>query len=86
MLVKEGATRVFVGFGIRADNQLDPNSHRADSDLVSADHEFGIDLSHDTTNLKTTITFRKAPPTDGTIVTVDRLNDKYLKFRHKGIF
>ena len=86
MLVKEGANRVFVGFGVRADNQLDPNSYRADSDLVSADHEFGIDLAHDTANLKTTITFRKSPPTDGTIISVDRLNDKYLKFRHKGIF
>ena len=86
MLVKEGSTRIYVGYGVRADNQLDPNFYRADTDLVSSDHEFGIDLTHDTANLKTTIIFRKSPPTDGTIITVDRLNDKYLKFRGKGIF
>ena len=56
------------------------------STVIPSDHEFGIDLTHDTANLKTTIIFRKSPPTDGTIITVDRLNDKYLKFRGKGIF
>ncbi len=86
LLVKEGSTTIHVGYGVRADNQLDPDFYRADTDLVSSDHEFGVDLQHDTTNLKTTITFRKKPPSNGTIITVDRLNDKYLKFRHKGIF
>ena len=83
ILVKEGSARVFAGFrqSVKADGSLE-----ADSVLRSADHEFGIELSHDTANRKTTITFVKSPPSDGTIITVDRLNDKYLKFRGKGIF
>tara|TARA_Y100000114_G_scaffold156523_1_gene183963 strand:- start:2378 stop:4888 length:2511 start_codon:yes stop_codon:yes gene_type:complete len=85
ILIKEGSNVVFVGEGVRADNQSDPTSLTADSQVRSADHEFGIDLTHDTDALKTTITFRKKPPTSGTIITVDRSNDKYLKFRSKGI-
>jgi hypothetical protein len=81
ILVKEGSARVYVGHSIKADGSLE-----ADSDLRSADHEYGIDLSHNTSTLKTTITFVKSAPSDGTIITVDRLNDKYLKFRNKGIF
>ena len=57
-----------------------------DDVIRSADHEFGIKLSHDTTNKKTTITFVKEAPASGTIIRVNRLNDKYLKFRDKGIF
>ena len=81
ILVKEGSNRVYVGYSIKADGSLE-----ADSDLRSADHEFGIELTHNTTTLKTTITFVKSAPADGTIITVDRANDKYLKFNGKGIF
>ena len=79
ILVKEEGVRVFVGEGVRADGSLE-----ADSNLRSADHEFGIELTHDTSALKTTINFIKSAPSDGSIITVDRLNDKYLKFRDKG--
>ena len=85
ILVKEGDSIVYVGLnGASADNYLDPDFLTADTDLRSADHEYGIDLSHDAGSKKTTIIFRKTPPADGTIITVDRLNDKYLKFRDKG--
>ena len=50
-----------------------------------ADHELGATLSHDTANKKTTITFTKEVPAEGTIIKVERSNDKYLVFRNKGI-
>ena len=37
------------------------------------------------TNKKTTITFTKEVPAEGTIIKVERSNDKYLVFRNKGI-
>ncbi len=73
ILVKEGANKVFVGQGVTADNNIKP------------DHELGITLTHDTTLKKTTITFTKEVPQLGTIIKVERSNDKYLKFRDKGI-
>ncbi len=79
ILVKEGSNTVSVGFGVKADT-----STTTDGNLRSADHEMGIELSHNTTTNKTTITFVKEVPTAGTIIKVDRLNDKYLKFRDKG--
>ena len=85
ILVKEGTNTVFVGHGVTADNNIKPTYLTADGTLRSADHEFGITLSHDTTTLKTTITFTKEVPTAGTIIKVERSNDKYLKFRDKGI-
>ena len=57
----------------------------ADGTIRSADHELGITLTHDITTKKTTITFTKEVPQDGTIIKVERSNDKYLKFRDKGI-
>ena len=63
-----------------------PTYLTADGTLRSSDHEYGIELSHNTTTAKTTITFTKEVPSDGTIITVERANDKYLKFRNKGIF
>jgi len=53
--------------------------------LRSADHEFGVTLTHDKTNKKTTINFTKEVPAEGTIIRVERSNDKYLAFRNKGI-
>jgi len=85
ILVKEGTSTVFVGQGVTADNNIKPTYLTADGTLRSADHEFGITLTHDTTTKKTTITFTKEVPTAGTIIKVDRSNDKYLKFRDKGI-
>jgi hypothetical protein len=79
ILVKEGQQIVSVGFGIKADTSL-----TTDGDLRSADHEMGIELSHNTDTKKTTITFVKETPGNGTIIKVDRSNDKYLKFRNKG--
>ena len=85
ILVKEGTSTVFVGQGVTADNNIKPTYLTADGTLRSADHEFGITLTHDTTTKKTTITFTKETPTAGTIIKVQRSNDKYLKFRDKGI-
>jgi len=86
ILVLEGTDRVFVGDGVTADNNIDPAWLTADNTLRSSDHEYGIELTHDTVNRKTTITFTKEVPAAGTIIRVERSNDKYLKFRDKGIF
>jgi len=85
ILIKEGTNAVFVGQGVTADNNIKPTYLTADGTIRSADHEFGVTLSHDTTTLKTTITFTKEVPQAGTIIKVERSNDKYLKFRDKGI-
>ena len=85
ILVKEGTSTVFVGQGVTADNNIKPTYLTADGTLRSADHELGITLSHNTTTMKTTITFTKEVPQAGTIIKVERSNDKYLKFRDKGI-
>ena len=85
ILVKEGTNIVFVGQGVTADNNIKPTYLTADGTLRSADHELGITLSHNTTTKKTTITFTKETPQAGTIIKVERSNDKYLKFRDKGI-
>ena len=83
--VLEGTKQVYVGNGVTADNNIDPAWLTADNTLRSSDHEYGIELTHDTTNKKTTITFTKEVPTAGTIIKVERANDKYLRFRDKGI-
>jgi len=85
ILVLEGAQQVYVGNGVTADNNIDPTWLTADNTLRSSDHEYGIELTHDTTNRKTTITFTKEVPQAGTIIRVERSNDKYLRFRDKGI-
>ena len=85
ILVKEGTNAVSVGQGVTADNNVKPTYLTADGTIRSADHELGITLSHNTTTKKTTITFTKEVPTAGTIIKVERSNDKYLKFRDKGI-
>lgn len=85
ILVKEGTNIVYVGQGVTADNNIKPTYLTADGTLRSADHEFGITLTHNTTTKKTTINFTKETPQAGTIIKVERSNDKYLKFRDKGI-
>ena len=85
ILVKEGTSKVFVGQGVTADNNISPTYLTADGTIRSADHELGITLSHNTTTMKTTIIFTKEVPQAGTIIKVERSNDKYLKFRDKGI-
>jgi hypothetical protein len=40
-----------------------------------------FELTHDVDNQITTVTFITSAPTDGTIITVERANDKYLKFK-----
>jgi hypothetical protein len=86
ILVKEGADVVLTGEGWTASGFAGHFNPTADTELRSADHEYGIVLTHDTANRKTTITFTKGVPTAGTIIRVERSNDKYLKFRDKGIF
>ena len=85
ILIKEGAEIVSVGKGVTADNSIIPSYLTVDGTLRSADHELGATLSHDTANKKTTITFTKEVPAEGTIIKVERSNDKYLVFRNKGI-
>ena len=85
ILVKEGSSVIFVGSGVTADNNVDPSYLTVDGTLRSADHELGVTLTHDTTNKKTTINFTKEAPAEGTIIKVERSNDKYLAFRNKGI-
>ncbi len=85
ILLKEGANIVSVGKGVTADNNIIPSYLTVDGTLRSADHELGATLSHDTANKKTTITFTKEVPAEGTIIKVERSNDKYLVFRNKGI-
>ncbi len=85
ILLKEGANIVSVGKGVTADNNVIPSYLTVDGTLRSADHELGATLSHDTANKKTTITFTKEVPAEGTIIKVERSNDKYLAFRDKGI-
>ena len=85
ILVKEGGTTVLPGEGWTASGFAGHLNPTADTELRSADHEFGIQLSYNTTTNKTTITFTKQVPTAGTIIKVERSNDKYLKFRDKGI-
>jgi len=70
---------------ITADNNFDPSGLTADDILRSVDHEKSVELSHDTTNNKSTLNFVREAPSDGTIIKVTRSNDKYLKFRNKGI-
>jgi hypothetical protein len=86
ILVKEGSNIVSVGECVKASGFRGYIVPTTDSLTRSADHEYGVELSHDVANEKTTITFVKEAPADGTIITVNRLNDKYLKFRSKGIF
>jgi hypothetical protein len=57
---------------------------KVDSVTQTRDDEGGADyhLTHDTGNLKTTIVFNIASvPADGDVITVERSNDKYLRFR-----
>ena len=86
ILVKEGSNIISVGESVKASGFRGYVVPTTDSLTRSADHEYGIELSHDEANKKTTVTFVKEAPADGTIITVNRLNDKYLKFRNKGIF
>ena len=86
ILVKEGSNIISVGECVKASGFRGHIVPTTDSLTRSADHEYGVELSHDVANEKTTVTFVKEVPADGTIITVNRLNDKYLRFRNKGIF
>jgi len=85
ILVKEGIETVLAGEGWTASGFAGSLNPTADTELRSADHEYGITLTYNTTTNKTTITFTKEVPSVGTIIKVERSNDKYLKFRDKGI-
>jgi hypothetical protein len=85
ILVKEGSEIVSPGEGWTASGFAGHLNPTADTELRSADHEYGISLTYNSTTNKTTITFTKEVPSAGTIIKVERSNDKYLKFRDKGI-
>jgi len=84
ILVREGAEIVSPGEGWTASGFAGHLNPTADTELRSADHEYGISLTYNSTTNKTTITFTKEVPSAGTIIKVERSNDKYLKFRDKG--
>jgi len=84
ILVREGAEIVSPGEGWTASGFAGHLNPTADTELRSADHEYGISLTYNSTTNKTTITFTKQVPSAGTIIKVERSNDKYLKFRDKG--
>ena len=44
-------------------------------------HPTDFELDHDTTTFKTTITLKGTNPPQGTIISVERSNDKYLRFK-----
>ncbi len=80
----------FTGDGSTLTFELDEIVHeedilvKVDSVTQTRDDEGGTDyhLTHDTGNLKTTIVFNIASvPADGDVITVERSNDKYLRFR-----
>ena len=85
ILVKEGSEIVSPGEGWTASGFAGHLNPTADTELRSADHEYGISLTYNSTTNKTTISFTKQVPSAGTIIKVERSNDKYLKFRDKGI-
>jgi hypothetical protein len=85
ILVKEGSEIVSPGDGWTASGFAGHLNPTADTELRSADHEYGISLTYNSTTNKTAITFTKEVPSAGTIIKVERSNDKYLKFRDKGI-
>ena len=58
----------------------------AEKKLNLAGHKSKLFSELDNTFFDLIITFTKEAPADGTIIKVNRLNDKYLKFRNKGIF
>jgi hypothetical protein len=80
--VRENALTLIYGKQVRADNYLVPNELSADSQLRSADYEPQFNLTHDTTNLKTTINFTN-PPASTSKIRVERVGDKYLAFKKK---
>ena len=85
ILVREGNQIISVGEGFTASGFEGVVNPTADTTIRSSDHEFGIILNHDIANKKTSIVFTKSPPSIGTIIKVNRRNDKYLKFNNKGL-
>ena len=79
------ATSSFTGDGSTVSYQLGEIVHeedivvKQDGTVLVLDTDF--ELTHDVDNQITTVTFILSAPTDGTIITVERANDKYLKFK-----
>jgi len=75
----------FTGDGSTLSFELNEIVHEEDISVVvgttaqTLDTDF--ELTHDTSTLKTTITFKSSAPADGDVITVERSNDKYLRFR-----
>ena len=75
----------FTGDGSTVSFELNEIVHEEDilvkvgSTTQTLDTNF--ELTHDTSGIKTTITFLTGAPSDGDVITVERSNDKYLRFR-----
>ena len=80
--IKENSTVLNYGLQVRADNYVRPSYLSADTLIRSADYEPQFNLTHDSTNKKTTINFTNAPAPNSNI-RVERTGDKYLGFKKK---
>jgi hypothetical protein len=80
--IKENSTVLNYGLQVRADNYVRPGYLSADTLIRSADYEPQFNLTHDSTNKKTTINFTNAPAPNSNI-RVERTGDKYLGFKKK---
>ena len=78
-------TASFEGDGSTLSYQLGEIVHEEDivvkQDGTASVLDTDFELTHDVDNQITTVTFITSAPTDGTIITVERANDKYLKFK-----
>ena len=75
----------FTGDGSTVDFALNEIVHEEDIlvkvGTTTQTLDTNFELTHDTSALKTTITFLTGAPSDGDVITVERSNDKYLRFR-----
>ena len=75
----------FIGDGSTLSFEMNEIVHEEDILVKQAGSTLTLDtdfeLTHDVANLKTTITLLGSAPAADTIITVERSNDKYLKFK-----
>jgi len=75
----------FTGDGSTVSFELDEIVHEEDIlvkvGTTTQTLDTNFELTHNTSTVKTTITFLTGAPSDGDVITVERSNDKYLRFR-----
>ena len=77
--------KTFIADGSTKTYELNEIVHEQDilvkQGATTLTHPTDFELDHNTTTLKTTITLKGTNPPQGTIITVERSNDKYLRFK-----